>query len=98
MKGKRGKHSGADFNSTCGTEVERRKRFCIDCGVRHGRYPPGVSFAFGGKSMGSDDNHELWGGYGIVCQRCGKFKRVRDDRVGFRGRTCWACLAGVMGA
>jgi hypothetical protein len=68
LKGKRGKHSGA----ASAEKDERRKRFCINCGVRYGKYPPGTSFDFGGVQI-SDMEYELGGGHGLVCQQCRQF-------------------------
>lgn len=90
MKGKRGKHSDAASVD----RDERRKRFCIDCGVRYGRYLPGVMFDFGGSvvSLWKDgDREELGGGYGLVCRQCRKFKRV-DVLSRPEEQTCRACL------
>lgn len=86
MKEKRGKHSAAASVD----KDERRKRFCIDCGVRDGIYLPGVTLDFGGYQI-SDMEHELGGGHGLVCQRCRQFKRVTDKLIRHE-RTCRACL------
>lgn len=57
MKGKRGKHclSRNDKQSS------RLTRFCIDCGISSGRYPPGTTFDFGGVSFGGLEERS-WGG------------------------------------
>jgi len=44
MKGKRGKHPAVAFID----KDQKRKRFCIDCGVRYGKYRPGVIFEIRG--------------------------------------------------
>jgi hypothetical protein len=71
MKGKRGKHSAAASVE----KDERRKRFSIACGVRYGKYLPGVSFHFGGVQI-SDMEYELEGGHRLVCQQCYQFERI----------------------
>lgn len=75
MKGKRGKLGE-------GTIADKAGRFCIPCGLTHGRYQRGVSFQLGG----------VFGGYGFVCRKCGGFKRVEvgcDARV--TQKICTAC-------
>jgi hypothetical protein len=83
MKGKRGKHSPISSD-----RHERCSRFCIDCGVAHGRYPPGVHFDFGGAPDG------LGGGHGVVCYGCRKFRRIYTG-LGYGVRRCQACLAAA---
>lgn len=58
MKGRRGKLSGS--------LLERSKRFCVQCGIAHRRYPPGTYLQFGGAS----------GGYGFLCCICGRFEET----------------------
>ncbi|KAE8393523.1 hypothetical protein BDV23DRAFT_149343 [Aspergillus alliaceus] len=60
---------------------ERAHRFCIPCGVRFYRYHPGVRLQYGGAT----------GGDGVVCYKCHRFKKV-VGLVGFKERTCGACL------
>ena len=59
MKGKRGKLG-------TGTVFERSRRFCIPCGMAHGRYQRGTKFQFGG----------AFGSYGFVCRGCGEFEQM----------------------
>jgi hypothetical protein len=75
MKGKRGKLGN-------GTIAERIGRFCIKCGLAHGRYHRGVYLQFGG----------ALGGYGFVCHRCGNFEHVRYDcDIQVAKRSCTRC-------
>ncbi|KAH8797254.1 hypothetical protein F5884DRAFT_687977 [Xylogone sp. PMI_703] len=76
MKGKRGKLGQ-------GTVRERSKRFCIQCGIKHGRYQAGTYLQFGGWSA--------W--YEFVCRGCGKLEVTRycsEAQVAERRCTvCW---------
>lgn len=77
MKEKRGKHrlSSSDTSNRGST------RFCIDCGIRIGRYIPGTVFSFGGyRSGGLADT--IGGGYGLVCLKCHHFGRVEWGSTG----------------
>lgn len=98
MKGRRGKHSGAPW-----TETTRHKRFCIDCGMRYGKYLPGVMFEFGGApiihveyNVGArfpSVRHEVGGrGYGLVCKQCRQFTRLNHWEYP-PGRLCQACCS-----
>ncbi len=89
MKGKRGKHSAVASID----KDEKRKRFCIDCGVRYGKYRPGVRFEFGGARIGVME-HDLGGGHGLVCQQCRQFKRV-SGVLRPQERTCRACFKAL---
>jgi hypothetical protein len=89
MKGKRGKHSAAASMD----KDERRKRFCIDCGLCYGKYLPGDTFAFGGAQIGVT-GYELGGGHGLVCQQCCQFERV-SGVLRTQKRTCLACLLAM---
>ncbi|EXJ73855.1 uncharacterized protein A1O5_03617, partial [Cladophialophora psammophila CBS 110553] len=70
MKGKRGKHSQA----ICDDFGARLKRFCIECGIEHGKYQSGTVMQFGGAPL-SDLDREIGGGQGLVCRRCRSFSR-----------------------
>ena len=63
-------------------------RYCIDCGLKHGKHRRGEDFEFGAKG----------GGSGLVCVSCGYF--VKDEfpyfRVDFNEKFCLKCL-GVRG-
>ena len=74
MRAKRGKHSQA-MSDDLGS---RLSRFCIDCGVRHGRYQPGTKFSFGGAYI-TIQGRELGRGEGLVCQYCRSFSRLSSD-------------------
>ncbi len=89
MKGKRGKHSAAASMD----KDERRKRFCIDCGVRYGKYHPGVRIEFGGAQI-SVMEHDVGGGHGLVCQQCRQFERV-SGVLRSQERTCRACFVAL---
>ena len=85
MRGKRGKHSPA----ISGDLNDRLNRFCIDCGVQHGRYQGGVVLSFGGAWITGLDG-EVCGGEGLVCRRCQSFSRLSRDEER-RTRTCTSC-------
>ena len=85
MKGKRGKHSRNINNSPQGG----LRRFCIDCGIKYGRYQAGAIFEFGGVRVSHLDR-EYGGGDGLVCRQCHSFSRLtQDDRR--RASLCTAC-------
>ena len=75
MKAKRGKLGN-------GTVEDKRWRFCIPCGITHGRYIRGTSLRFGGAS----------GGYGFICLGFGQFERAGfgDENV-VDQKTCARC-------
>ena len=73
MKGKRGKLGG--------TLLERSKRFCIQCEIVHGRYPPGTYLHFGGAS----------GRYGLLCRPCGRFETGQCSEIQIAERRCDVC-------
>jgi len=87
MKGKRGKRSRVVGPGGS----ERLSRFCIDCGIRYGRYQRGETFDFGGAQMGSY-GEGIGGGRGLVCLDCGRFSRVPDDQVR-ANRLCASCTS-----
>lgn len=65
-----------------GTTSDKIGRFSAPCGAKSGKYIRGVSFMMGGYD----------GGYGLVCQKCGEYERVRS---GFgttsHGALCECC-------
>lgn len=85
MKGKRRKHSRAT-----GDELQPRlNRFCIDCGIRYGRYQAGTVFDFGGARVGYL-YQELAGGQGLVCRKCRSFSRLSNDEARMT-KLCGSC-------
>lgn len=85
MKGKRGKHCQSGYEK----QTSRLTRFCIECGIRSGRYLPGTTFDVGGVSFSSHDS--IGGGHGLVCQRCKRFERTIWAPVG-RSLLCSLCV------
>jgi hypothetical protein len=64
-------------------------RFCASCGVRSGKYIRGVSFMMGG----------VQGGYGLVCQTCGRYERVECGfETTLHGALCESCRYGAHNA
>ncbi len=84
MKGKRGKHCTLREDK----QNLRLSRFCIDCGIRTGRYPPGTTFDFGGYRQWAPD--EVGGGHALICQRCNRFERIEWATLGGT-RICSSC-------
>lgn len=81
MRGKRGKHSG-------GANANIKKRTCIKCAIREGKYKPGYIFEFGGaKAALLDPNSRA--GRGLVCRKCRGFGKLG----GSEGRICATCIA-----
>ncbi|KAF1974520.1 hypothetical protein BU23DRAFT_461388, partial [Bimuria novae-zelandiae CBS 107.79] len=68
MKGKRGKLG-------TGSEAEKIGRFCITCGIAHGRYQRGIRIQFRG----------AFGGHGFVCRSCGNFEQEAQRAC----TSCW---------
>lgn len=75
MKSKRGKLGH-------GSTAEKAWRFCIPCGLIHGKYQRGVSMRVGG----------MLGAYGFVCRRCGEFE-AEELLSGYHAsqQTCSLC-------
>ena len=74
MRGKRGKLGS-------GSLTDRRKRFCIPCGIAQGRYRKGVTMQFGG----------AFGAEGKVCNDCGCFTSI-DPYYNSRLDACGCAL------
>lgn len=74
MRGRRGKRSG----ETQPDDTGRLGRFCVDCGIRYGRYRWGDIFDFGGVQSDAHDE-DVGSGRGVVCRICGSFSRIRND-------------------
>ncbi|EPS37548.1 hypothetical protein H072_8823 [Dactylellina haptotyla CBS 200.50] len=72
MRGKRGKLSNEASNT-------RATRFCIQCGVRTGRYIRGTQFDYGGIGIR----------HGLVCKCCGRFKEFKSTS---QLKQCYDCL------
>lgn len=67
-------------------------RYCLDCGTKWGKYQKGALLQFIEEEVAEDGGTKLVLGTGIVCRRCGEFKKAgADTKAGLR-RLCEECL------
>ena len=85
MRGRRGKRPESEIQGSDG----RLSRFCIDCGIRYGRYKAGTTLQYGGAWLGISTSRG--GGHGLVCLRCKQFFRITCDSEEMSTRVCSSC-------